>query len=122
MSVSYREARPQDVVKFTKVFCPPKFYGLAVEEDGELIGLGVIVWGRERRAWLSMEWSPALLKHPFFVHRVTKMLMRAAGQAGETLYTIESKEPKGAAKWLARLGFTDTGEAWQGERVLRWQG
>ena len=116
---SLREMRPTDVVKFSK-YCVPKYVGVMVVEDGKDIGAGVIVWGDGNRAFLSLEISDELRKHPAFMHRVAKGLVKAGAETGE-LYTIEDADEPTAPKWLERLGFRPTGELINGERVLKWQ-
>ncbi len=117
---SLREMRPTDVVKYTK-YCVPKYYGVVVVEDGKDIGAGAVVWGDGNRAFLSLEITPELRKHPVFMHRVAKSLTKAGSKTGE-LYTIEDSGEPTAPKWLERLGFRPTGELMNGERVLRYGG
>jgi len=117
--LSLREMRPTDLVKYTKL-CVPKYMGVMVIEDGKDIGAGCIVWGDKNRAYLSLEITPELRKHPAFMHRVAKNLVKAGAETGE-LYTIESADESTAAKWLERLGFRPTGELMNGERLLQWR-
>jgi hypothetical protein len=114
---SLREMRPTDMVKFSK-YCIPKYYGVIAVEDGKDIGAAAIVWGDKDRAYLSLEITDELRKHPAFMHRVAKKLTKAGSQTGE-LFTIEDADEPSAAKWLERLGFRPTGELINGERVLR---
>lgn len=118
---SVREARPSDVAKFSPFMLPVRFAGVAVEEAGEVIGIGIIV-AAKGRAYLTMGWTDALKAHPFLIHRTTLMVIGWAKKVGLALHTIEQSDEPGAPRWLAKLGFKDTGERLNGERVLLWTG
>lgn len=120
-ALALRPMKPTDLVKYSRVIAPRRFIGVMVVEDGEDIGCGVITWGMPRKAWMTMESSERLLKHPRMIVRVGKMLISAAANSGVPLYTIEDKGPK-AAKLLHWLGFRDTGDKANGtERILIWK-
>lgn len=116
---SLREMRPTDMVKFSK-YGMPRYYGVMLQEDGEDIGAGAIVWGDKDRPFLCLEITDRLRARPSFMHRVAKKLVYAGVQACGELFVIEEKDEPTSPKWLDRLGFKPTGELMNGERLLQW--
>jgi hypothetical protein len=115
-----RRARARDIVKFTRFAVPRNFYGIVAEEDGELIGAGVLLHGALDRMWVALEITDKLRERPIVMHRIGKALVAAAVTAGEELYVMQDQSEPTSQRWLDRLGFRDTGEVFEGERVLKW--
>lgn len=109
--------RARDVVKFTKI-CVPQFFGVVAVEDGEDIGHCAIIWGDKGRPYMCLEITEKLRQKPVFMVKVAKDVINAAIQSGE-LFALEDKEEPTSQRLLAFLGFRDTGEVMNGERVLR---
>lgn len=117
-AITLREAKPTDVVKFSKIVSPRFFYGIVAECDGRLVGMGVIVWGLMNRPYVCLNAEDELRARPLLMHRIGKMLTETGRKVCGRIYTIEdATEPK-AAEWLKRLGYADTGEVLNGGRVL----
>jgi hypothetical protein len=117
---SLRPMRRSDMVKESR-FIVPKFVGVVIVHEGRDIGSGSIVWGDGGRPYLSMGITDEFRKFPVFMVKTAKMLIEASMQANGELYTVEDKEEPTAPRFLEFLGFVDTGETIQGERVLKWQ-
>jgi hypothetical protein len=118
--VSIREARPTDVVKYAKHTSPLWFYGIIGEENGVDIAMGVLVWAASGKVYLCLDYHEEAKQHPVFMHRIAKMLTETAGKICGSVYTLEASKEPTASKWLAKLGYTPTGETLNGERVLSW--
>ena len=116
-----REARPGDVSRFCRVLAPRWFIGVVAERDGAVIGGGWIVWGDENRAWVCFEGDGEIRAHPMLIARWSLRLVRAAQAVCDELYAIEDGAELGGSRWLAWLGFRDTGERRQSNRILKWQ-
>ena len=107
--------------KFCRVIAPVWFVGVVAEHDGEVIGAGWVVWGDENRAWLCFEGDAKIKAHKALIARWSLRLVRAAKAACDELYTIEDRSELKGSRWLQWLGFRDTGEVRQGNRILKWQ-
>ena len=59
--------------------------------------------------------------HKALVIRWSQRLVTAAQQVCDELFTIEDQAELQGSRWLEWLGFADTGEVRQGNRVLKWQ-
>ncbi len=117
---SLRPARARDIVRFSK-YVLPRFVGLIGEVDGRFVGAAVVVWGDKGRPFLCFEITPELRKHPKFIHQTALAVINAVAPNVDFLYTMESSSEPTANRWLRRLGFHDTGEALNGERVMIWR-
>ncbi len=115
-----RPARARDVVRFSK-YVLPRFVGVVAELEGAFIGAGVVIWGDGNRPFLCLEITDELRKRPKFLHRTTLDLINAVAPNVDFLYTMESAKEPTANRWLRRLGFQDTGETLNGERVMSWR-
>lgn len=115
-----RPMRRTDMVKESR-FIVPKFVGVVVMHEGRDIGSGSIVWGDDDRPYLSLRITDELRKFPVFMVKTARKLIEATIQVNGELYTLEDKEEPTAPRFLEFLGFVDTGETIQGERVLKWQ-
>lgn len=120
MTPTLRKARAQDVIRFSK-WSVPRFVGVVAELDGQFIGSGVVVWGDKNRPILCLEITEELRKRPVFLHKTTLDLMHAVASSVDVLYTMQSRNEPTAGRWLERLGFKDTGETVNGERLLSWR-
>lgn len=118
--VSLREARARDVVKVTKYLLPPQFVGVVAEDEGETIGIGLILW-LNKRPFVTLDITDRLRAMPRLLHRVGVTLVKAGSQHCEELFVMEDSREPTANRWLSRLGFRDTGEIIAGERVLKWK-
>ena len=119
--LSVREARPCDVRKFCRVVAPIWFIGVVAEDECGVIGAGWVVWGDENRPWVCFEGDSGIKAHKTLIARWSARLVRAAQVACDELYTIEDRTALDGSRWLEWLGFRDTGEIRQGNRVLKWQ-
>jgi len=116
-----RIARAVDVVKRTRYLCPDDFTGTVVELNGEFMGMGWIVWGSDDKPYVFFEASEKGREYKSTIARWSIRFLNAAKRVEDELYTIEDETEPGAAKWIAWLGFKDTGETVKGHRVLKWQ-
>lgn len=114
-----REARAMDVVGFVKVHLPARYEGVAVEEDGKVIALGLIIIGERKRPWVSLDMLPEMREKKATLHRVGKRLVDAGVKAFGEVFVMRDPEEPGAKEWLERLGFVDTGEIYRGDAVMR---
>lgn len=121
LMLTVRDARPTDVQKFCRIIAPKWFIGVVAEEDGEVVGAGWIVWGNENRPWVCFEGDSEIKVHKMLIARWSLRLVKSAQQVCEELYTIEDQGDLQGSRWLEWLGFRDTGEVRQGNRVLKWQ-
>ena len=121
MTLIVREARPTDVRKFCRIVAPLWFIGVVAESDGDVLGAGWVVWGDGNRAWVCFEGDVEIRAHKVLVIRWSQRLVRAAQQVCDELFTIEDQTELQGSRWLEWLGFADTGEVRQGNRVLKWQ-
>ncbi len=120
--LTVREATPTDVQKFCRIVAPMWFIGVVAEDETEaIIGAGWVVWGDENRPWVCFEGDRQIKAHKALVARWSLRLVRAAQIACDELYTIEDPSELKGSRWLQWLGFRDTGEIRQGNRVLKWQ-
>lgn len=117
--IRLREARAKDIIKFTRFAVPRQYVGYVAEEDGEAVGLAVIMYGALDRFWLTLDTTEKLRQKPFLLHRVAKNLVKLGVSAGD-LYAVQDHKEPTSEQWLTRLGFRDTGEVFEGERVFRW--
>jgi hypothetical protein len=92
-----------------------------IEQDGEFMGIGWIIWAEDDRPYVFFEASEEGRKYKMHIMRWSLRFLRAAKQVCDELYTIEDETEPGAAKWIDWLGFKDTGEMVKGHRVLKWQ-
>lgn len=119
--VKLRDARARDVVRVTQFALPVLYAGVVAEDDdGEVIGTGLIVWVG-KRPFVTLDITDRLRAMPRLLHRVGKTLVRAGAQNFQELFVMEDSREPSANRWLARLGFGDTGERIAGERVLKWK-
>lgn len=121
LMLKVRDARPTDVQKFCRIIAPKWFIGIVAEDDGDVIGAGWVVWGDENKPWVCFEGDTEIKEHKTLIARWSLKLIRAAQQVCNELYTIEDQADLQGSRWLEWLGFTDTGETRQGNRVLKWQ-
>lgn len=114
-----RPARAMDVVKFTKYRLPERYAGVVCEEDGEVIAMGLIIYGALKRPWVALDITPKMREKKATLHRVGKTLVEAGVKAFGCVYVMRDPDEPGAKAWLERLGFKDTGEIYRGEAVMR---
>jgi hypothetical protein len=104
MTVRTRPATADDFRRFVGGDPPPIWLGLVAEENGEIVGAGVVFWDELGRAWGSYSARRAL--PPVTMHRAARRVLAALEAVGEpALYTFCSRTIVGAQKWLRRLGF-----------------
>jgi hypothetical protein len=100
-----RLASKDDFCRFYGREPPPIWFGLAYEEHGEIVGMGIVHHDTLGRAWGSLDAKnplPALL-----MHRTAKRALAALREAGEPiLYVGCNRKLPNAEKWLRRLGFS----------------
>ena len=116
-----REARASDVVQFSKYFCPRNFVGTAAEKDGEVIGLGWVVFDDNGAGWVCFEALPELLEQKVRIARASIRLVKAAQSVCHELFALEDEESLGGSRWLQWLGFEATNETRNGLRVMKWR-
>ena len=114
-----REARADDILRFSR-YTIPQFIGLVAEEDGRFIGACVVVW-RDKRPILCLELTQELRRRRVFLHRCAAVFIGTVAKSLDVLYTMESPAEPTANRWLRRLGFEDTGELLNGERLFQWR-
>lgn len=114
-----RKMRARDMVRFSR-YVLPKFFGEMVMNDGREIGAVAIVW-KDTRAFLCLEITDELRRFPVFLVKIGHRFINAAIAAGCELFTLEDKEEVTSKRFLEFLGFADTGEVIDGERVLQWR-
>ncbi len=112
--------RARDMVKESR-YILPKFVGVVVMNEGRDIGSGSVVWGDGDRPFLCLRISDELRRFPVFMVKTARQLIAATMQAAGELYTVEDKDEPTSRRFLEFLGFVDTGETINGERVLKWQ-
>jgi hypothetical protein len=100
-----RAAIAVDFEKFLDRAPPPVWAGLVAEEDGEIVGAGIVIWDEYGRAWGSYS---ALRPLPVItMHRAAKRMLAVLQAVGEpALYVFCSRTIPGAERWLSHLGFT----------------
>jgi hypothetical protein len=122
-----RLASKDDFLRFYGREPPEIWFGLAYEEDGEIVGMGIVHHVVRRlpdgtfrsEAWGSLDAKkplPALL-----MHRTAKRTLAALRVAGEPVLYVgcDRKLPK-AEKWLRRLGFSIDPELYNDGDVRHW--
>lgn len=115
-----RPARARDILRFSR-FTIPQFVGWVGEEDGKFLGASVVVWRTPEMPILCLEITPELRRRRMLLHRFARQFIDTVAKQLEVLYTMESPEEPTANRWLKRLGFEDTGERLNGERLYRWR-
>lgn len=116
--VSLRPARAADVVKVTRLGLP-KFAGIVAEENGEIIGIGLILFLKGRRAMVTFDKTDRIREMPRLMTRIGFSLVKAGREACGEVYVMEDRREEGSAKWLSRLGFKPTDERIAGETVWK---
>jgi hypothetical protein len=83
---------------------PPVWTGLVTEEDGEIVGAGIVQWDDYGRAWGSYSARKPL---PVVTMHRAALRMLAALEAVEepVLYVGRDQRVPGSEAWLQRLGF-----------------
>lgn len=81
-----------------------QWFGFIGEEDGRMIGLGIISRDEHGRIWGWVENREPV--SPFMLHRAVKSVIGGLQRSGVTsLHAYCSQSIGGAEKWLRRLGF-----------------
>lgn len=110
MRVRFRPALPGDFIALYGCPAPPhRLRAIAAELDGELVGLGGIVY-RPDGVFAFAQLAPALRSLPAAVHRAGlagMVLIRAAGVV-EVFAEAQPDNPA-AERWLERFGFVRDG-------------
>lgn len=99
-----RVATPDDAVRRYGYPIPWPWTGLAMEENGELIGLGGVVWKDDGRCWcfLNCQRMPPAIT----AHRTALRLLQHAFAAGEDMiFVVPTPGIVTAKPWLTALGF-----------------
>lgn len=99
----------------------PKFYGELILQDGQEIGSVSIIWADGKRPFLCLQITEKLRKLPVFLVKIGKRFIAAAMETEGQLFTLEDKDEPTSRRFLEFLGFADTGERINDERVLTWQ-
>ncbi len=116
--VELREARAIDVVKVTR-YALPRFVGVVAEEDGEMIGIGLVLFVKGRRPFVTFDKTARLRQMPRLMARIGFKLVKAAVQACGEVYVMRNSQEPGSDRWLDRLGFQPTDERIAGETVWK---
>jgi hypothetical protein len=115
--VKLRPARARDVAKVTR-YGLPKFVGVVAEENGETIGIGLILF-IDGRAMVTFDKTERLRQLPRLMTRIGFILVKAGRKACGDLFVIQDAHEEGSERWLAKLGFQPTDERMAGEKVWK---
>ena len=116
-----RQARARDVVKHTRYFCPSDFVGYVVEDEGEFMGMGWVVWADDGKPYVFFEVADEARKFKAHIARWSLRFMKTVSRVLEEVYVLEDETEPGSKRWIEWLGFEDTGRMVKGHRVLKWQ-
>lgn len=90
-------------------------------KDGRKIGIGGIGFPPNMPAVIWAELTDELRKHPVTLHKIGLMGMREVRAMG-IKYMVATTEVgfEAAERWIARLGFIETGEVQDNKKVHAW--
>lgn len=112
-------ANAQAIVRANDLDMPAM--GFAGYEDGVLLAIGGLAWGRGR-CWLWFRAENTEARHAFAVVREGRRLLKRAAQLGETeVYTPRDAEYDTSERLLKLMGFAFHGVE-NGIEVWRWRG
>ena len=118
--VNARFARATDIVRKTRFLLPDHFVGYVFyEDDGRQVGMCWAGWDTRGRPFLFCELEDEGRKYKYRIARWSKRFVDVLETVCDELYTIEDDEEPGAAKWIEWLGFTETDERINGQRVMK---
>lgn len=106
--ITLRPATAEDVLAYHGALPDPQwhlqYYGLVVEEDGEMIAVGLVSLDPCGRFWV---WTHCKKPLPAtLVHRRTKLMLRCLKEAEiNAVHCYADETVPGAERWLHRLGF-----------------
>lgn len=103
-----RPATAADLAAFYPGRAMPSFRGVAVELDGEVVGIGGVCYQKGRPVAAS-DIRGALRKHKRTLVKVSRMLANLYDQIGGTVYAVACPTEPTAPYLLAKLGFKPTG-------------
>jgi len=106
MSVTIRHATRADIDQFIDEPLPWRVRGWAVENDGELLGVGGFAYQPSDVIAAFVLKKPGAEKYAVSLHRAGLMAMREAKRLGyRRVVALAAKTNPAAERWLDRLGF-----------------
>lgn len=115
-----RPARPRDILRFSR-FVMPRFVGYVAEDEEGFAGMGAIIWGEQKKPFICTEIAERLRGKRYFLHRNALWFMTTVAPHFDVVYAQASSNEPTSLRWLKRLGFEETDETMNGERVLTWR-
>ena len=90
--------------------------------DGEIIGIGALIYQRGAMVGLKMEIKPDMRRYKVALHKGAKMLLAIAKASGLPAVAAirDATEPR-SAQWMTRLGFQHATDDEEGE-IWIWRG
>lgn len=96
-----------------------KFITLLV--DGEIIGVGGLVFRPDGTVWIAAYLTPAARRARVALHKAGLAVMREARARGlKRLYAVADATAPRAEAWMIRCGLTPTEIFDNGQRVFMW--
>jgi hypothetical protein len=114
-----RDATDADFWRLCRTDPPAHWFGQVVERDGVLLGLGVVFWDLDGKAWVSVARRGRV--PTITAHRAVRKVLASLAEIGEReARTFCDENIPGARLWLQRLGFVE-GETINGRTVWIWR-
>lgn len=119
MTVSVRVATDDDFRAFFAKEPPPVWTAMAGIRDGELIGIGGVVYSEEG---IAVGFLDARERPSVTLHKTAIRFLRAMQAVGEpVIYAACDRNIPRAEEWLARMGFKLLPERHDNSELWRWK-
>jgi N-acetylglutamate synthase-like GNAT family acetyltransferase len=117
-----RHATLGDLISFYGEAPKETVRAIVAELDGEIIGVGSLVYQPKSVTGLKMEIKPEMRRYKFSLHKGAKMLLDMARATGMPAVAAirDASEPR-SSQWLERLGFQHAADDVSGE-IWIWRG
>jgi hypothetical protein len=100
MEIEYRRFEPSD-----EPGCDWPVIGMTAVLDGEILGYGGIQQYKDGRWWGVLDVNDERGRIPTMIHRFAVGILKAAMEAGITVYVLCDTAHPRAVPWMERLGF-----------------
>lgn len=119
--VEWRPSLPGDLAIVSPDPLPFRLRSITMLRDGEVIGVGGLVFRLDGTVWLGAFLTPPAREAKFALHRTCLKFLREARERGVGLIFAlpDPAQPRSEA-WLTHLGFTATELFEHGRRVWQW--
>ena len=116
MALALRRATADDWYVFLGLREPRAWAGLVAEENGLLAGFGGVCLSKDGRWWAYFRKLPGV-RGIVTAQKAAKTILSATAEIGLPIHAIADPRVEGSAVWLRRLGFVESPEILEGERV-----